>query len=214
MSCWAPCVASSGRIQVDRDPPRQARTGAEAKRHVKKQPYTQSITANHSFVIANVDKLHLELPKQDFEIFKSGDLDKDLDRLTSPLRENKIDAAEIEARLDNGDVVRERITAKERRYFETSDEVVTTTKEADLVVRLNSLTKSTNSGYLWLSDDTRVFYKYVGEDPKQLHAVFGTYSGPVRIRCTATVDENLKPVSVEISDIRRAQPGLPLVEDG
>ena len=90
----------------------------------------------------------------------------------------------------------------------TRDLAVTSTKETWLNARLNSLTKSTNSGYLFLIDGTRAFYRYVGDAPQELHAIFGTYDGPVHIRCAASMDENLKVVSLDIVAIERVQGNL------
>ena len=56
------------------------------------------------------------MPLEIYDLFKGGSLDKDLDRLTSPLVEGRIDAAEIEARSIDGQVLRERITTEERPY--------------------------------------------------------------------------------------------------
>lgn len=118
------------------------------------------------------------------------------------------DAAEIQARSADGEVLRERITAEERPYFRTTEVAVTDTQETWLVVKLNSLVKSTNAGWLWLSDGTRAYYRYTGDDPNKLHQLFGTYDGPVRVRCVAHLDENLKVVSLDVWDIQRAQGDL------
>ena len=48
------------------------------------------------------------------------------------------------------------------------------------------LVKSTNGGWLWLSDGTRAYYRYAGNNPNGLHQLFGTYDGPLRIKCVAT----------------------------
>ena len=177
----------------------------QIKRHVQRRPFTETIAADNSIVIVNTDNVKIEVPLDIFELFKSGTIDKDLSRLTSPLVEGRIDAAEIEARAIDGQVLRERITAVERPYFDSGDLAVTSTQETWLDARLNSLTKSTNSGWLYLTDGTRAFYRYVGENAHQLHAIFGTYSGLVRVRCTAHMDANLKVVSLDIVAIERVQ---------
>ena len=177
----------------------------QIKRHVQRRPFKERIAANNSIVISNADNVTLEIPLDVYELFKSGGLDKDLNRLTSPLVEGRIDAAEIEARSADGNVLRERITVEERPYFESGDLAVTSTRETWLVARLNSLTKSTDSGWLYLNDGTQAFYRYVGDDPQQLHAIFGTYDGLVRVRCTANMDENLKVVSLDMVGIERVQ---------
>ena len=178
------------------------------KRHVKRCPFKETVAANNSIAISNVDNVILEVPLQVYELFKSGNIDKDLDRLTSPLVAGRIDAAEVEARPVDGEVLRERITAEERPYFDCGDLARTSTRETWLVARLNSLTKSTNSGHLYLNDGTRVFYRYVGDDPGQLCEIFGTYNGLVRIRCTANMDENLKVLDLDVIVIERVQGDL------
>ena len=94
---------------------------SKIKRHVKRRPFKESIKANNSIVIANSENVTLEVPLEVYELFKSGSIDKDLDRLTSPLVEGRIDAAEVEARPTDGEVLRERITAEERPYFESDE---------------------------------------------------------------------------------------------
>jgi hypothetical protein len=178
------------------------------KRHVKRRPFKERIVGADVIAISNVENVTIEVPLQIYELFKSGLLDADLNKVASPLVEGHIDAAELEARSPDGLVLRERITAAERPYFETTDVVATSTTETWLIAKLNSLTKSTNSGYLYLSDGTRAFYRYVGESAHQLHQLFGTYDGPVRVRCVAYMDENLKVVSLDVSDVERAQGDL------
>ena len=177
----------------------------QIKRHVQRRPFKENIAASNSIVVTNADNVTIEVPLEIYDLFKGGSLDKDLDRLTSPLVEGRIDAAEIEARSIDGQVLRERITTEERPYFESGDLAITSTRETWLAARLNSLTKSTNSGWLYLNDGTRAFYRFVGDDAQQLHMIFGTYDGPVRIRCTANMDENLKVVSLDMLEIERAQ---------
>ena len=176
------------------------------KKHAQGQPFKEHISADHGIVITNSNNVNLEFPLPVYELFKSGSLDKDMDRLTSPLVEGRIDAAEIEARSADGEVLRERITVEQRPYFKSKDDLaVTSTNDTWLVVRLNSLTKSTDSGWLYLNDGTRAFYRYVGESPQQLYSLFGTYDGLVRVQCKANMDENLKVVSLDIGWIERTQ---------
>src|SRR5204862_1145181 len=92
----------------------------------------------------------------------------------------------------------------ERPYFETNQKPTTTTQETWLTVRLNSVTKTTNRGFLFLMDGTRATYTYVGNTPAQLYKMIA-HDGAVRIRCTAYMDENLKPTSVDIYDLEPMQ---------
>ena len=180
----------------------------KAKRHIKREPFRESISSGNKISIKNCENVTLEVSLDVYEVYKSGTIDKDLDKLTSPLVEGHIDSAEIEAQSIDGEVLRERITVNDRPYFETGDLAITSTKETWLYARLNSLTKSTNSGWLHLTDGTRVFYKYVGDDKQQFHKIFGTYDGLVYVQCTAKMDENLKVVSLDVFKMERTQKDL------
>ena len=178
------------------------------KKHIKKHPFKERVGQNNTIIVTNSENVTIEVPYEHFELFKSGTIDSDLNKLASSLSEGRIDAAELEARSADGIALRERITADERPYFATIDIAVTSTAQTWLVAKLNSLTKSTNSGYLWLSDGTRVFYRYQGDNPIALHGIFGTYNGPVRILCSAQMDESFKVISVDVLEIERAQAAL------
>ena len=180
----------------------------KTKRHIKRQPFNESVSIENKISIKNSENVTLEVSLDVYELYKSGLIDKDLDRLTSPLSEGHIDSAEIETQSVDGEVLREKITVGERPYFETGELAVTSTRETRLYARLNSLTKSTNSGWLHLTDGTRVFYKYVGDDTQQFHKIFGTYDGLVRVQCIAKMDENLKVVSLDVLSMERAQKDL------
>ena len=175
-----------------------------AKRHVKKQPFREQISATNSIVIVNSDNATLEVPHDVFTLFKEGTIDPDLNKLTRPLRAGRIEMAELRATAADGSEVSERITVEERPYFTAEEATVTSTKEAWFVARLNSLTKSTNSGYLYLLNGRRVFYSYVGDEPATLYRLF-SHDGPVRVMCVAHMDENLEINLLEIHRIEKTQ---------
>jgi hypothetical protein len=175
-----------------------------AKKHVKRQPFTDRIGQSNNIIVTNSENVTIEMPFEIYELFKSGTLDADLAKITSPLVQGKIDAAELEARSVDATVLRERIEASERPYFDTTVTTVTSTQPIWIVAKLNSLTKSTNSGYLWLTDGTRVFYRYTGDSAAKLYSLF-PYDIPVRVFCVAHQDANFKTASVDILDIERAQ---------
>lgn len=177
------------------------------KRHVKKQPYQESISANNGIVISNSQNVKLEIPLELFDLFKSGLIDRDINKMMLPLEKDRIDEAEISARAADGIILQEKITVEERPYFETEEVTKTTTTETWLTAKINSITKSTNGGFLYLSDGSRVYYHYVGEDAHKLYNLFA-YDGVVRIRCIAKMDENLKVIELEINDIDKTQNGL------
>jgi hypothetical protein len=182
-----------------------------AKKHVRREPYQERIgPIQNTIIITNSQNVNLEMPLEVYELFKAGTIDSDLDRVTSPLQPGRIDAAEIEAHAVDGTVLRERIQAEDRQYFQTALEgaAVTATKETWLVAKLNSLTKSTNSGWLYLVDGTRAFYRYQGTNSQELHQLFGTYDGLVRVRCVAHLDDTLKVVSLDVFEFERVQGDL------
>lgn len=177
----------------------------KAKRHVARKPYRERVAADNVIVITNAEGLTIEIPLEVFELFKKTAIDADIAKMVRPLQKGRIESAEIRAESSSGsELVKETITADEKPLFDTSEASVTSTKDAPLIAHLNSLTKTTNSGFLYLVDGTRVFYEYKGDSPAQLHQIFA-HDGPVRIQAVAHLDDSLKPVRVEISHIERAQ---------
>jgi hypothetical protein len=176
-----------------------------AKKHVRREPYQERIgPTTNSIVITNSQNVTLEVPLEVYELMKSGTLDADLNKIVSPLSEGHIDAAELEARNADGVVLRERIDASERPYFDTTVVATTSTGRTWLTVRLNSVTKTTNRGFLYLLDGTRASYTYVGNSAQKLYNLIA-HDGPVRIDCVAHMDENLKPTSVDIYELEKVQ---------
>lgn len=174
------------------------------KKHIGSRPSKEHISVENGIAINNSDNVQIIVPLAVYELFKNGKLDKDLERLTRPLQEGRINSAEFEVRADDGESFSEQITIEDRPFFELKDLAVTTTTQTHLVVTLNSLRKSTNSGHLYLNGN-QVFYRYVGDDVSKLYSIFGGYSGPVTIRCEAKLDDKLEVLSVEIYDIDRMQ---------
>ena len=177
------------------------------KVHIGDRPSTEriSVSGDNNIVIINSDGNELVSPRLSFETHKNGDIDRDLERYTRPLEPGRINTTELEVHGANAERFSQKITAEDRPYFELRDLTVTTTEETKLTATLNSLTKSTNSGYLYLPNGRRVFYSYIGEDTQKLYELFGSYDGPVRIQCRAKLDDQLEVVSLEISEIDRLQ---------
>jgi hypothetical protein len=64
---------------------------AKAKKHIQNGPYTTEITGNDNrIIIINGVGAQLPIEKDVFELLQDGGLDADLDRLTSPLREDAV----------------------------------------------------------------------------------------------------------------------------
>ena len=181
---------------------------AKLKVHVGDGTSKENISLENGVVVQNSDGGQIIVNVKTFNNYKDGILDRDLERLTRPLEEGRIDSAEFKVRSGNEEVISHRITAEDRPHFEMEDLAVTSTRETQLVAKLNSLTKSTNSGYLYLQNGKRVFYRYLGEDYLNLHAIFGNYDGAVKIRCEARMDDQLEVVSLDIFQIERMQNDL------
>lgn len=178
------------------------------KRHVKRRPFKVEISGDRNIVIMNSQKVSIETPKEIYDVFASGRIDKPLNKLTSPLAPGRIEAAEIEALPANGEPFRERITSQERHCFELEDVVVTSSRRAHRIVTLVSVHKGTNNGTLLLTNGKRASYSYKGDNHSKLHRVFGTEDGPVIVQCEEKLDEEKEVVSLDIFDIERLQPDL------
>jgi hypothetical protein len=177
------------------------------KKHVKRKPFSERINAQNSVVVSNSENVTIEVPLEIYELFKSGSLDPDMNKMMKPLQTEHIERVELSASSATGETIRETVIADERPYFDTTEVVTTSTRETSVVVKLNSLTKTTDSGWLYLGDGSRVFYQYTGVNPAKLHALFA-YDGPVRVTCIAHMDESSRVVQLDISDLERTQLGL------
>ncbi len=140
-----------------------------------------------------------------YNYFNRGAIDNHLDDLTKPLENDGIDAAELQARDSEGTVISQRIPSEDRPYFVAKTDETKSYEERDLIVTLDSYTKRSNKGFLYLQNGKRVPYEYVGDDATELCAMFGTYYGQVRIWCRATKQGQRGIVHVEIYDYRRVQ---------
>ena len=120
-------------------------------KHVGADAFGKRISVENGIVINNSNNVQLTVLPSSYKLYKDGKLNEDLEHLTRPLVEGRIDSADFVVRANNGESLSQRVTAEDRPYFEKEDIVVTTTKEMDLIATLNSLTKSTNSGLLVLA---------------------------------------------------------------
>jgi hypothetical protein len=180
----------------------------KVKKHLKNRPYTTRVTGHDTVSVINSSNVSLEMPINIYNIFKAETIDADIAKIVRPLERGRIDAAEIIAMAETMAPIRERIDASERQYLEANELVVASTKEAWITGQLNSLTKSTEAGHIYLTDGTRVPYRWVGGPSGRLHHIFGTYAGVVRVYGVVYLDENLKPTRIDISDIERVQGDL------
>ena len=81
--------------------------------------------------------------------------------------------------------------------------------ETELVGNFVSLNKERNNGTFKLNNGKNVRYRYVGGSPERMHVDF-SYDGPVRVKCVATLDQNLEVQYLDIKSAERLQLSLPL----
>ena len=176
-------------------------------KHVKKKPFTNKISNNNqTIIVTNCDKVSIEYTLDVFNIFNEGLIAPDLNKIVRPLDEGRIDSSEIITKYDNKEE-KEIIIFEEKKYFDTSIAPATSTKEAWITGKFNSLTKSTNRGYFFLTDGTRVSYEIKAENPEVLYPHF-IYKGLVKVKAVVQLDENLKPTQIDIYDVQRLQQAL------
>jgi hypothetical protein len=184
----------------------------QLKKHVKDRPYSTGIDGNRGLVIvSNGDNATIAVPPNDFRRFKDKLIDQDLSKITKPIEQGKIDSASII--VDDGDQppISETITFRDKPYFEVEEKPTTTTKESWLTGMINTMTKSTNGGFVYLNDGTRVSFHVVCDQPEQYWHLF-SHRGMVKMRAVAYMDENLKPTSLDVYEMIPMQPDLPFTE--
>jgi hypothetical protein len=172
------------------------------KRHVKKQPYKDKIVDKNTIKVENNVNISIEVPFKAFELFKSGMIDNDIFKMIRPLEKGQIDAIDITAKSEGVEPSTEHITYDDKPAFEIEEIETTTTREVDIPIRLNRLTKSTNNGSAFLGNGNQVPFEYKGDDPNRLYRLFA-YNGPLRAHCVAKLDENLQVLRLEIMDLEK-----------
>ena len=178
------------------------------KKHTKGQPYNVNVKGNNNTVVVlNSDNVELHVPLESFELFKSGLIDRDLNKIVAPLRPNSIEVAEL--RSEGEKPIEATITSAEREYFRPSS--VVTMNENEIVGTLISLNKKTNRGTFEFGNDASVRYHYTGEDKDQFHKDFSR-KGPVRVTAVVEFDENLTPLHLEIKRVEPLQSELKLTQ--
>ncbi len=178
-----------------------------AKRHARNKPCQVKVGSNNGIVMSNCQKVEITLQREAYDWFVSGRLDSDLSRMMRPLEDGRIDSAKLSVTSDGEEQSAETVSADERQFFDAENEIAATTEETELVVKINSVTKSTKSGWVYLPDNNRVFFRYVGDAPEKLYRLF-SHKGPVKIRCKVSLDENLRPSQLEVFDLQKTQEDL------
>jgi hypothetical protein len=177
-----------------------------AKKHVRSKPYDVSVSGdNNTVVLFNADRAQLAVPPQVLEILRSKLIDSDLNKIAAPVGRERIDAADLSAN-DGEEAVS--ITTEERESF-SSESAGISQIDTEIVGIFVSLNKERNNGSFKLGNGRNVRYRYVGDSPEKMHVDFA-HKGPVRIRGTATLDENLEVSYLDIKSIERLQRDLPM----
>lgn len=119
------------------------------KKHTKAEPYTFNVRGdNNTVVVVNAEGAELAIPPDAFELFKSKLIDSDLHKITTPLRPEQIESAEIRAG-EEGDILEASISSEERGYFLPPESTVTS-RETEIIGRLVSVNKETTGAPLGL----------------------------------------------------------------
>jgi len=175
-------------------------------KHVNKNNFNTKVEGTDNITVTNSENVTISFPLSVYQIYTSGLIKSDIAKIAEPLDPNKIDSATI--KVDSQEEV---ITFADKSLFETVNVEVTKTQRMNLKGWLNSLTKSTNRGYFNLKDGSRVTYSLAVEQPESLYQFF-IHKGPVEIDCEAHLDENLKPILLDVYGITPLQSDLGLPE--
>jgi len=175
------------------------------KKHLAGTPIQNNYTFHGpSVVLQNQSGVPLELSKEQFQYLQSGVLDPDLDKLTAPLEEGRVE----EFKLTSGQEELANVSAKERIYFVHTDHTVTVTRD-DVWMEgaLNSHSKSNNRGTFYTMSGKHIPYRYVGDDIQPLLKGYA-HDGVVRVRCKVTLDSDMNPTGMEVYDVQLGQTEL------
>jgi hypothetical protein len=177
------------------------------KKHTEKRPYREDVSAGLGDInIINSKNVSLSISVDAYNVLKNELIDSDLAKIVAPLQSGQVDESELSVNAD-GVRLGVTVTATDKQYFETAKEPATSTGEMWLIGTINSMTKSTNSGYIYLADGTRVYYKIKGEKPDRFYWLF-SHGGPVKVRCVANLDDSLKPTSLDVFEMVAMQEPL------
>jgi hypothetical protein len=182
---------------------------AKAKKHIQNAAYTTEISVNgdnNQVIIVNGVNARLPVDRDVLELIQEGTIDTELDKMTSPLREDSIDVFEIKREDDaEADL---HLDASDRPYFSRTKREATTTAELTMFGSMNTISKATNSGIFIAENGRRIRYRFTNENRlPELYRQFA-HLGPVKITCTAKLDENLDVISIDISNVEPIQERL------
>lgn len=181
----------------------------ELKKANKGQPPANvAINGNNNTVtITTSENTQIIVPREVYELYQSGSVDNELAKLTSPLKEGRIDAVSLSAKDATMALDPVVITSSEKSFFQGEETVTATSKPIDVAGQFVSLNKESNRGMFRMQNGNKVRYHFNGENPAEMHADFA-HKGPVRVECIATFDSSLELKSIEISKVERLQSEL------
>ena len=140
------------------------------KKHVQKKPYSTKIDGSSGDIsIVNSEHVSITTSVQIFNLFREGALDQDLAKIAKPIEADKVTSGTIQATTPE-QTLSATIDESEKAFFEVTEETVASTKETSIVGQINQMTKSTNSGYVHLSDGTRVYFKLAMDHPETIYS--------------------------------------------
>lgn len=156
----------------------------------------------------NADKVELGIPIQSFELFRDKLIDGDLNKIASPLREDKVEEADLIADEGSPTQLEAAIRSSERDYFRP-DVGTKQLRDMELVGTLISLNKESNRGTLRLAGGN-IPYHYVGDHIELFHMQFA-HKGPVRISGVAEFDESgiIRSVEIMSANLMQQELGFP-----
>jgi hypothetical protein len=174
---------------------------AKAKKHIQGGKYSVAQTGdnNRSIIINNLN-VGLPVSKEVMELLRDGTIDADLEKLTSPLREEAIDGFEM--RRDDEEIADLTLSVTDKPYFTKPRRAKTETKSVVMIGTLTSINKRNNSGIFVTESGRKIRYK-ITSDSENLPELYRKFAhlGLVRVDCIAKLDENLDVISIDISNI-------------
>lgn len=174
-------------------------------KHTQNKAYDIKINGNNNSVtIQNFNNVSLDVPIEVLDLFQNKVVAADLNKITDPLSEGKINEAAIIVQKVDESNIEERINIEEKQFFSVDNIDTTITPETWLQGTINTLTKSTNNGKFILNDGNHVPFHLCMDRPEDYYHFFAS-KGFVRIRCIAHLDEYLKPIRLDVYDIEEIQ---------
>ncbi len=179
-------------------------------KHTKgKECSPKAITiGDKNVTIQNCDNVALNFSIETYQVYQEGLIKQHLSKICDPLEGGEVDAVSISS-SENGKEIESTISSKDKEFFSYSSQEIVETREMVLVGNMVSLNKEREGGSFRLQDGTRISYKLKSEHPEIMFQHI-LHKGLVKVKCVAHMDENLKPIKIDITEILDMEPGLGL----